>query len=159
MGLRGHAVHRRSELSLIVVLFQAKAELFRTLGDPVRVQVLELLRAGPKPVEELLAVIPTEGSRLYQQLAILRAAGLVTARHVGNCVEYSLSSSEVGELTRIARRVLRHVAIVQNPPRTDLNAGAGDASHGPSPKKDHQHDQHSTLGGRQQDPACGVDSY
>jgi len=32
-----------------VPLYQAKAELFRTLGHPVRIRVLELLQDGPKP--------------------------------------------------------------------------------------------------------------
>ena len=31
-------------------LYRAKAEFFRMLGHPVRIQVLELLQDGPKPV-------------------------------------------------------------------------------------------------------------
>lgn len=71
-----------------------------------------------KPVHRLLAEIPIEASRLSQQLGILRGAGLVAARRDGNTVEYSLSTSEVAELTvthtdparaRAAQQTLRAV--------------------------------------------------
>ena len=55
-----------------VPLYQAKAELFRTLGHPVRIRVLELRQDGPKPVRDLLAAIDVEASNLSQQLAVLR---------------------------------------------------------------------------------------
>lgn len=39
-----------------VPIYRAKADLFRTLGHPVRIRVLELLQDGPKVVRELLRV-------------------------------------------------------------------------------------------------------
>ena len=59
-----------------VPLYQAKSEMFRVLGHPVRIRVLELLQAGPRPVRDLLAEIDVEPSSLSQQLAVLRRAGL-----------------------------------------------------------------------------------
>ncbi|AHH98814.1 metalloregulator ArsR/SmtB family transcription factor [Kutzneria viridogrisea] len=97
----------------MVPLYQAKTELFRALGNPVRIRVLELLYDSPKPVHRLLAEIPIEGSRLSQQLGILRGAGLVTARRDGNTVEYALSTGEVAELMATARRILAHLATGQ----------------------------------------------
>jgi DNA-binding transcriptional ArsR family regulator len=38
-----------------VPLYEAKAELFRLLGHPVRIRVRELLQDKPMPVRELLA--------------------------------------------------------------------------------------------------------
>ena len=87
-------------------LHVAKAELFRTLGHPVRIRVLELLEHGPRPVRELLAEIDVEASNLSQQLAILRRAGLVTSSRDGAVVMYTLSSGEVAELLRVARHIL-----------------------------------------------------
>ena len=75
-----------------VPLYQAKAELFRTLGHPVRIRVLELLQDGPKPVRDLLAVIEVEASNLSQQLAVLRRAGMVTSHRDGPLVMYALST-------------------------------------------------------------------
>ncbi|MGW6917046.1 ArsR/SmtB family transcription factor [Kitasatospora sp. NPDC054939] len=89
-----------------VPLYQAKAEFFRTLGHPARIRVLELLQDGPRPVRELLAEIEIEPSSLSQQLAVLRRTQLVTATREGNTVVYALSTPDVAELLRAARRIL-----------------------------------------------------
>ncbi|MFF5212497.1 ArsR/SmtB family transcription factor [Streptosporangium sp. NPDC000396] len=89
-----------------VPLYQAKAEFFRTLGHPVRIQVLELLQAGPCSVRDMLAAIEVESSNMSQQLAVLRRAGIVTATREGATVVYALSSGDVAELLRAARRIL-----------------------------------------------------
>ncbi|HEX3826797.1 MAG TPA: metalloregulator ArsR/SmtB family transcription factor [Sporichthyaceae bacterium] len=89
-----------------VPLYQAKAELFRTLGHPIRIRVLELLQDGPKPVHELLAGLPVEASNFSQQLAALRRIGLVASTREGSTVLYSLSNPHVGELLLVGRRIL-----------------------------------------------------
>jgi DNA-binding transcriptional ArsR family regulator len=89
-----------------VPLYQAKAELFRTLGHPVRIRVLELLQDGPKPVRDLLAEIEVEASNLSQQLAVLRRAGLVQSTRDGASVVYALSTPDVADLLAAGRRIL-----------------------------------------------------
>jgi ArsR family transcriptional regulator len=89
-----------------VPLYQAKAELFRTLGHPVRIRVLELLQDGPRPVRDLLAEIDVEPSNLSQQLAVLRRAGMVTSTRDGSSVVYALSTPDVAQLLAVARRIL-----------------------------------------------------
>ncbi|SDT80888.1 ArsR/SmtB family transcription factor [Actinoplanes derwentensis] len=85
---------------------QVKAELFRTLGHPVRIRVLDLLQDGPRPVRDLLALIEVEASSLSQQLAVLRRAGLVASTRKGSMVIYSLSTPDVADLLGAARRIL-----------------------------------------------------
>jgi len=92
-----------------VPLYQAKAELFRTLGHPVRIRVLELLQSGPLPVREILADLQIESSSLSQQLAVLRRAGLVSAARDGSTVLYTLSTSDVADLLHAGRRILASV--------------------------------------------------
>jgi ArsR family transcriptional regulator len=89
-----------------IPLYQAKAELFRTLGHPIRIRVLELLQDGPRPVSELLAELDIEASGLSQQLAVLRRAGIVVSTRRGTSVTYELAASDVAELMRAARRFL-----------------------------------------------------
>ena len=89
-----------------VPLYQAKAELFRTLGHPVRIRVLELLQNGPRPVRELLTEIDVEAAGLSQQLAVLRRAGLVTSTRDGALVVYALSTPDVADLLAAGRRIL-----------------------------------------------------
>lgn len=103
-------------------LHQAKAELFRTLGHPVRVRVLELLLQGPRPVHELRSEIEIEPSSLSQQLAVLRRAGLVSSRREGTTVLYTLSSPEVAEMMDAARAVLTNVISGQQSLLAELQA-------------------------------------
>lgn len=105
-------------------LHQAKADLFRTLGHPVRVRVLELLLEGPRPVHELLADIDVEPSNLSQQLAVLRRSDLVSSRREGTSVTYTLSSPEVAEMMTAARAVLTNVISGQQSLLAELRAEA-----------------------------------
>jgi ArsR family transcriptional regulator len=92
-----------------VPLYQAKAEMFRTLGHPVRIRVLELLQAGPRPVRELRGEIDVEPSSLSQQLAVLRKAGIVISARDGGLVMYALSTPAVADLLTASRRILREM--------------------------------------------------
>ena len=89
-----------------VPLYQAKAEMFRTLGHPVRIRVLELLQHGPRPVRDLLAEIEVEASNLSQQLAVLRRAGIVTSYRDGTLVMYTLSTPDIADLLAVSRKIL-----------------------------------------------------
>ena len=92
-----------------VPLYQAKAEMFRTLGHPVRIRVLELLQGGPQPVRDLLTEINVEPSSLSQQLAVLRRAGIVVTFRDGGLVMYALSTPAVAELLAAGRRILGEI--------------------------------------------------
>lgn len=90
-------------------VYKAKAELFRTLGHPARIRVLELLNERDHAVHELLEEIDIEASNLSQQLAVLRRTGLVSQRRAGGEVVYSLSVPEVRDLLLAGRRILQGV--------------------------------------------------
>ncbi|WP_067430527.1 ArsR/SmtB family transcription factor [Nocardioides jensenii] len=85
---------------------QAKADLFRTLGHPVRIRVLEMLVARPTSVRDLLAEIGIESSSLSQQLAVLRRAGLVTSSREGSLVVYAVTTNAVADLLVAGRGIL-----------------------------------------------------
>ena len=89
-----------------VPLYEAKAELFRTLGHPTRIRVLELLQDGPMQVRDLLAELDLEASNLSQQLAVLRRAGLVTSHREGSGVLYALSTPHLTALLAAGRYIL-----------------------------------------------------
>ena len=95
---------------MTVPLYEAKAELFRTLGHPVRIRVLELLSERDHPVHELLADLGIEASALSQQLAVLRRTGLVRQRREGGEVVYSLLVEDVRALLADGRSLLRQLA-------------------------------------------------
>jgi ArsR family transcriptional regulator len=90
-------------------LYEAKAELFKSLGHPVRIRVLELLAEREHAVSELLEQIEVEQSGLSQHLAVLRRTGLVRQERRGGQVIYSLVPPEAAELLASARRLLREL--------------------------------------------------
>ncbi len=101
-------------------LYRAKAELFRTLGHPARIRVLELLAERDHAVHELLERIEIEPSNLSQQLAVLRRAGLVTQRRTGSQVVYSVSVPQVRDLLLAARKILLRVIDDQDALKAEL---------------------------------------
>ncbi|RSD09183.1 ArsR/SmtB family transcription factor [Amycolatopsis eburnea] len=108
-------------------LYQAKAEFFKNLGHPARIRVLELLSQREHAVSEMLPEVGIEPANLSQQLGVLRRAGLVVTRKEGSTVYYSLTSPEVAELLRVARRILTSVLSGQVELLDDLREPAGPA--------------------------------
>lgn len=87
-------------------LTDAKAELFRALGHPARVRVLELLAEGESTVGELAEAAGLELSHLSQHLGVLRRAGIVDSRRVRTTVFCSLRDPQTAELLAVARRMI-----------------------------------------------------
>jgi len=106
-----------------VPLYQAKAEMFRILGHPVRIRVLELLQDGRKPVRDLLAEIDVEASGLSQHLAVLRRAGVVVSFRESGQVMYALSTPAVADLLAAGRKILREVLSDRDGLLTGLERG------------------------------------
>ena len=87
-------------------IHEIKADLFKALGHPVRVRVLELLAPGERAVSDLLAETGLEASLLSQHLAVLRRTRVVAARREGNGVTYRITHPSVGEMLTAARTFL-----------------------------------------------------
>ncbi len=109
---------------------EAKAELFRTLGHPVRIRVLELLCEREYAVHELLASMEVEPSTLSQQLGILRRAGIVRQRRLGGEVRYALMIPSISELLAAARMTLGVLLADQAQLQADLDEETNGASVG-----------------------------
>ena len=66
------------------------ARLFHALSDPLRLDVVELLRDGERCVCELTDALDIAQPRLSWHLRTLKEAGLVTDRRDGRWVYYAL---------------------------------------------------------------------
>src|SRR3954454_24751249 len=101
---------------MAVPLYQAKAELFRALGHPARIRILELLCERPHAVHEFREHVDGEASNVSQQLGALgRAQMVVSSRRDGEVV-YSISVPEVRDLLLAGRRILARMS-----PEVDLD--------------------------------------
>lgn len=83
-----------------------KAELFRVLGHPVRVRILELLRDGERTVGDLQAELGLDSSGTSQHLGVLRRQGVLESRRDGTSVYYRVRDPRTFELLDVARGIL-----------------------------------------------------
>ena len=90
---------------------QAVADVFRLLGDPTRVRLVDALSHGERCVCDLAALVGLTESAVSHQLRLLRAARLVRVRRTGRQAFYSLDDHHVLGLVHDTRR---HV---EEPPR------------------------------------------
>ncbi|MBT2291761.1 winged helix-turn-helix transcriptional regulator [Paenibacillus albidus] len=84
---------------------QFKTEFFKALAHPMRIRILELLSEGEKNVNELQAILGSEGSAVSQQLAVLRAKNVVASVKEGTTVIYSLRDPLIKDLLAVAKQI------------------------------------------------------
>jgi ArsR family transcriptional regulator len=87
-------------------IHQVKADFFRTLGHPIRVRVVGLLRDGEMTVGQLQAELGIDSSGASQHLAAMRRAGILEARKEGTSVHYSVRDPRIFQLMESARQVI-----------------------------------------------------
>ena len=93
-----------------------KAEFFGALAHPVRVRLLEaLVDAGETSVQDLQRRLGVDQPIVSQQLAKLRASGIVTSRKQGSSTLYEVADPMIGDLLRVAKQILnRHLVGVKS---------------------------------------------
>ena len=82
---------RALEAALSAPVSEVKAELFKALGHPARIRVLELLSEGERSVGELQPLVGSR-ARTCPSSSASSAGGLVTTRKEGASVIYSLAT-------------------------------------------------------------------
>src|SRR5476651_1242032 len=87
-------------------MYETKAAFFRVLASPLRIRILEALRAGPVSVRDLRLKLDIEQATLSQHLGILRSRDLVHAQRRGAVVVYEIRhSAEISTVLDSARRL------------------------------------------------------
>jgi DNA-binding transcriptional ArsR family regulator len=76
-------------------------ELFKVFSDPTRLRILGALALGELCVCDIGAVLGSSQSAVSHQLAVLRAARLVSYRREGKTVYYRLADDHVGALLKL----------------------------------------------------------
>jgi DNA-binding transcriptional ArsR family regulator len=87
------------------VLRDFKAELFKALGHPMRIRILDALREGDLTVGDLQQRLKAEQSLVSQHLAALRSRDLVQGRREGTSVWYSVADPAIWQLLDTARDI------------------------------------------------------
>jgi DNA-binding transcriptional ArsR family regulator len=87
----------------------AIADVFKLLGDPSRVRILDALTQGERCVCDLAALVGSSESAVSHQLRLLRAARLVRVRRAGRMAYYSLDDHHVIGLLHDTRKHVEEV--------------------------------------------------
>src|SRR5262245_32584521 len=77
---------------------------FAALAEPNRLQMVELLRKGPKPVAEISAHVSLGQPQASKHLRVLRDAGLVHVQPRGQQRLYALRAAPLRELDKWLER-------------------------------------------------------
>ncbi len=80
---------------------------FKALSDPLRVQIIELLRNREMCVCDLCDHLDIAQSKLSFHLKTLRESGLISGRQEGRWMYYSLNLSQFARLERYLAEVRR----------------------------------------------------
>lgn len=88
---------------------EAVADIFKLLGDPTRVRLVDALSHGERCVCDLAALVGLTESAVSHQLRLLRAARLVRVRRAGRLAWYSLDDHHVIGLLHDTRKHVEEV--------------------------------------------------
>jgi ArsR family transcriptional regulator len=75
--------------------YRRQAALLKAIGHPVRLQIVDLLRAEPECVCHLSTALDKSQPYISQQLAILRNAGVIVDERDGTNIFYRLADDNV----------------------------------------------------------------
>ncbi|SFT85473.1 helix-turn-helix transcriptional regulator [Arthrobacter sp. ov118] len=89
-----------------LVMSDVKAELFKAMGHPARIQLLEMLADGPVAVSTLRQNTGLEPSNLSQHLGVLRRQRLIVPARRDGRLFYELACPGVSALLGDARSLL-----------------------------------------------------
>jgi DNA-binding transcriptional ArsR family regulator len=104
--------------------YSFKAEFFKALAHPLRIQILDSLRLGPLSVGEIQEKLGAEQSTLSQQLAVLRARNLVLARRQGTTVRYEVTDPAIWRLLDAALEIFDNQLVSIKTALEDLRRGS-----------------------------------
>jgi ArsR family transcriptional regulator len=99
---------------------EVKANLFRVLGHPARVRILELLREEERSVGALQVALGLDSGGTSQHLAALRRIGLVESRREGTSVYYRVDDEHVFDLLEAGRSIISRQLAAQQEILQDL---------------------------------------
>ena len=103
-GQRARGAEPALDLDTLAANARGASELLKALSHETRLMILCLLAEGEKSVGDIEQALRLRQPAVSQQLARLRADGLVEARRNGKNIYYSLARTEVREVMEALHR-------------------------------------------------------
>ncbi len=87
-------------------IFEIQAELCRAMGNPLRMEIVHLLRSGPLNVNDIASAVEQHQATVSRNLTILRNAGIVVTERDGNNMVYQIADPKLVDVCDLMREVL-----------------------------------------------------
>jgi len=87
-----------------------RTKLFRVLGEPSRLSILEALVKGPRSVSEITEFTGLSQSNTSNHLSCLLGCGLVIREQKGRFVHYQLADAKLVSLLSLSEEIVNGVA-------------------------------------------------
>jgi DNA-binding transcriptional ArsR family regulator len=88
--------------------YELQAEVIQALAHPIRLAIVDRLRAGEVCVCDIAEAVGAERSNVSRHLAVMLRAGVVKARKDGLKVYYALRTPCILDFMACATRALEH---------------------------------------------------
>lgn len=87
-------------------IYDMQAEICKTLTNPKRIEILNVLKTEEKTVTELVTVLGASKANVSQHLAVMRHKGILSTRREGVNIYYRVSNPKVIEACTLMKEVL-----------------------------------------------------
>ena len=87
-------------------IYELHADVCKTMSNPKRLEIINLLRDGEKSVDELTLDMKVRKANMSQHLAVMRAKKIVETRREGLKIYYHIANPKVVKACDIMREVL-----------------------------------------------------
>jgi len=87
-------------------IYELHADVCKTLANPKRIEIINLLRSGEKSVARLLEETGLLKANLSQHLSVMRQRGIVENRKEGLTVYYRIANKKIVKACDLMREVL-----------------------------------------------------
>ena len=87
-------------------MYEMHAEVCKSMANPTRLKIMNILREGEKSVEELRKQLRLPKANLSQHLGILRQRRIVSTRRAGLNIYYKVANPKMIKACDILREVL-----------------------------------------------------
>jgi len=88
-------------------VYEMQVRICKAFANSTRLRILDLLAKGERSVSDLQEALGITAANMSQHLAILKSAGVVSARREGKQIHCSVTLPEVKEACQLIRNVLR----------------------------------------------------
>src|SRR3989344_8659265 len=90
----------------MIELYEKHAEICKTLSNPKRLEIINLLREKERSVNELVRLAKISQSNISQHLTVLRQSNIVSTKRKGKQIYYKLAYPEMIKACDIIKNIL-----------------------------------------------------